>query len=59
VLTEAVHVHVMYCADSRLTAFFNRKKEEKGAKKAKVAAAKKLIEVMYAMTVRKEAFRAH
>ena len=59
VLTEAVHVHVMFCEESRLTAFFRRKKEEKGGKKATVATAKKLIEVMYAMALRKEEFHAH
>jgi transposase len=44
-LTEAVHV--MYCLGSRLTSFYERKKEEKGSKKATVATAKKLLEVMY------------
>ena len=59
VLTEAVHVHVMYCEHSRLTAFFRRKKEEKGSKKAVVATAKKLLEVMYVMIVRRQTFQAH
>jgi hypothetical protein len=58
-LTEAVHVHVTFCKESRLTAFFLRKKEEKGAKKAVVATAKKMIEVMHTMSVRKEVYRAH
>jgi len=58
-LTEAVHVHVMFCEDSRLTAFFLRKKEEKGSKKATVATAKKLLEVMYLMIVRRRQFQAH
>jgi transposase len=59
VLAEAVHVHVMYCGDSRLTTFFLRKKEEKGSKKATVATAKKLLEVMYVMIIRKQEFHAH
>ena len=58
-LTEAVHVHVMYCEESRLTSFFRRKKEEKGSKKATVATAKKLLEVMYLMIVRRRQFQAH
>jgi transposase len=58
-LTEAVNVYVMYCLDSRLTAFFLRKKEEKGSKKTTVATAKKLLEVMYLMIIRKQAFQAH
>jgi transposase len=57
-LTEAVHVHVMFCQDSRLTAFFLRKKEEKGSKKATVATAKKLLEIMYLMIVRRQPFQA-
>jgi len=58
-LTEAVHVHVQFCRDSRISAYYRRKSEEKGTKKAKVAAAKKLLEVMYLMIIRKQAFNAH
>jgi transposase len=58
-LTEAVHVHVMFCEDSRLAAFFLRKKEEKGSKKATVATAKKLLEIMYLMIIRRQALKAH
>ncbi len=58
-LTEAVHTHVMHCEDSRLTAFFRRKKEEKGSKKATIATDKKLLEVMYTMIVRREVLHAH
>lgn len=59
VLTEAVRIHVMFCEDSRLTAFYLRKKEEKGSKKAVVATAKKMLEAIYFMVLRKEEFRAH
>jgi transposase len=58
-LTEAVHVHVMYCKGSKLTSFYERKKDEKGSKKATVATAKKLLEVMYQMIARREEFHAH
>jgi len=58
-LTEAVHVHMMYCKGSKLTSFYERKKEEKGSKKATIATAKKLLEVMYQMIVRREVFHAH
>jgi len=58
-LTEAVHIHVQFCKDSRITSYYLRKKDEKGTKKAKVAAAKKLLEVMYLMIVRRQAYQAH
>lgn len=58
-LIEAVHVHVMFCTNSRLTAFFLRKKEEKGSKKATVATAKKMLEIMYLMIIRRNEFQAH
>ena len=58
-LTEAVHIHVQFCKDSRITSYYLRKKEEKGTKKAKVAAAKKLLEVMYLMIIRRQVFHAH
>lgn len=49
----------MYCKGSRLTSFHERKKEEKGSKKATVATAKKMLEVMYRMIIRREEFHAH
>jgi len=58
VLVEALHIHVMFC-DSRIAEYYRRKKGEKGAKKAAVAAAKKLLEVMYLMVIRKQEYRAH
>ena len=57
-LTEAVHIHVMF-GDSRIAEHYRRKKEQKGSKKAAVAAAKKLLEVMYLTIVRKQVFHAH
>lgn len=43
-LMEAVHIHIRFCQDSRIAAYYHRKSEEKGTKKAKVAASKKLLE---------------
>jgi transposase len=58
-LTEAVHVHVMYRKGSKQTSFYEKKKEEKGSRKATVATAKRLLEVMYQMIVHREESHAH
>lgn len=58
-LVEASYSHVRYCKDSKLTEFFERKRQAKGTKKAAVATAHKLLEVIYHMLKRKEAYHAH
>ena len=58
-LLEALHIHVQFCKGSKISAYYQQKKNDKGSKKAKVAIAKKLLEMMYVMIVRRQAFHAH
>lgn len=58
-LIEAAYGHVRYAKDSKLTRFFEMKKQAKGTKKAIVATARKMLEVIYYMLKRGEAYHAH
>jgi transposase len=59
VMVEAAHSHARNCRDSKLTLFFERKKAQKGTKKAIVAMARKMLGIVYHMLKEKEAFHAH
>jgi transposase len=46
-LTECVHTHIRYQSNSNITKFYNRISKKKGTAKATVAAASKLLRVIY------------
>ena len=49
ILVEAVHSHVRYAPNSDLTNFYKRLAKKRGTSKAAVAAASKLLRIMYRM----------
>ena len=49
VLAEALHSHVRFAKDSSISKFYLRLAKKKGASKAKVAAAAKLLRMIYWM----------
>ena len=49
VAVEAVGIHIMHTPDSNLTKFYKRLAKKKGHSKAKVAAASKLLRIVYQM----------
>jgi transposase len=57
-LQECVWMHLYHADDTCLTRFFWRVARRKGRKIAAVAAARKLLRVIYAMLVTREGFRA-
>jgi transposase len=59
IVVEAAYCHVRNSKDSYLTHFFERKKLEKGTKKAIVATARKLLGIIYHMLKNREAYHAH
>lgn len=59
VLIEAMLFHFHYCPDSKISRYYSRKKDSIGNKKAIVAGGRKLMEAIYFMLVRKQAFHAH
>lgn len=59
VLIEATLAHFHYCPQSKISQYYARKKNNIGNKKAIVAGGRKLMEAIYFMLVRKQAFQAH
>lgn len=59
VLIEAMLFHLHHCPDSRISRYNRRKREAIGRQKAVVATARKLIEAIYFMLVRRQEFHAH
>lgn len=49
VLAEAVHTHVRYAPDSDITRFYKRLAKRRGTAKATIAAASKMLRVIYRM----------
>jgi len=58
-LIEAAYSHVNSSKESKLTRFFERKSQAKGRKKAIVATSRKMLDVIYYMLKRGEAYHAH
>jgi transposase len=58
-MVEAAYSHVRNAKDSQLTRYYEKKKAEKGTKKAIVATARKLLGIIYHMLKKREAFHAH
>lgn len=59
VLIEATLFHYHFCRDSKISSYYERKRDSIGRKKAVVASSRKLLEAMYFMVTRKESFHAH
>ena len=59
IVVEAAYGHVRCSKDSDLTRFFERKRSEKGTKKAIVATARKLLGIIYQMLKKREVYHAH
>ncbi len=49
VLVESVHIHTRHAKDSNITKFYKRLAKKRGTSKAAVAAASKLLRVIYWM----------
>ncbi len=59
VLIEATLFHFQHWPGSRISQYYRRKKDGIGNKKAIVAGGRKMLEAIYFMLVRKQAFQAH
>ena len=59
VLLEATLMHLHICPDSKISRYYHRKRDTIGAKKAIVAAGRKMAEALYFMLERREEFHAH
>ena len=57
ILLEVARVHVQWCPESKITRHYEKLKRKRGEKIAIVAAARKLLQVIYHMLRNKEAFR--
>jgi transposase len=57
ILLEAARVHVQWCPDSKITKHYDKIKRKRGENIAAVAAARKLLQVIYHMLKNKEEFR--
>ncbi len=53
-VVEAIHVHARHAPDSNLTKFYRRLAKKRGTSKAAVAAASKLLRIMYRMLKEKK-----
>ncbi len=56
VLVECVQVHILHCKDSFITRAYHRIRVRAGNKKAKIAAARKLLQLIYLMLRRNETY---
>jgi len=56
---EAVQFHLMYCPKSDISRFYRRLAKKRGAGKAKVAAASKMLRVIHRMLVMQSDFAPH
>lgn len=59
ILIESTHVHKRYNAGSALSQFHARIERKRGKQKATVAAARKLLHIIYWMLVRNEPYHGH
>jgi transposase len=57
ILVEAARIHVQWCPESKITKHYEKIKRKRGEKIAIVAAARKLLQVIYHMLKHKEPFR--
>ncbi len=56
VLTECIHTHAIHAKNSDITKFYNRIKKKRGTSKAAVAAASKILRVIYWMLKERREF---
>ena len=59
VLIEATLFHFRNCPTSKISQYYQRKQDAIGKKKAIVAGGRKMLEAIFFMLVRKQAFHAH
>ena len=59
ILTEAVHIHVRVCPDSRLSRFHSRIARRRCKQIAVIATAKKLLHTIYWMLLKEEEYHSH
>ncbi len=57
ILVEAARVHVQWCPESKITKHYNKIKKKRGENIAMIAAARKLLQVIYHMLKNNEEFR--
>lgn len=57
ILIEAARVHVQWCPESKITKHYNKIRRKRGENIALIAAARKLLQVIYHMLKNKEEFR--
>jgi transposase len=59
VLIEATLFYYHLCHESKISSYYQRKKDAVGGKKAVVASSRKMLEALYFMITRKQEFHAH
>jgi transposase len=59
ILVEAVHIHVKNSPDSQISKFFEKKSKRIGKNKATIAAARKLLHIVYWMLIKEEHYHSH
>ena len=59
ILTEAVHIHVRVCPDSRLSRFHSRIARRRCKQIAVISTAKKLLHTIYWMLLKEEEYHSH
>jgi len=57
ILVEAIRIHIQYAPDSNITKYYYRLKKKKPGNIATIAAARKLLQVIYHMLKNKDEFR--
>lgn len=57
IMVQCIHTHVRYCSDSSVTKHYNKIKSRKGSKIAIIAAARKMMRVIYVMLKEDRSFR--
>ena len=57
ILVEAARVHVQWCPERKITKHYEKIKRKRGEKIAIIAAARKLLQVIYHMLKNREPFR--
>ena len=57
IMVQCIHTHVRYCSNSSVTKHYNKIKSRKGSKIAIIAAARKMMRVIYVMLKEDRSFR--
>jgi transposase len=57
IMVQCIHTHVRYCSNSSVTKHYNKIKSRKGSKIAIIAAARKMMRIIYVMLKEDRSFR--